>query len=106
MPTAAGLTVRGSTRVEDKRSKGKSKEVSCFVCREPGHYRRDCPYLKKGKEVMASIGVNCPPDVDVDDSIGGEVLSVSRQQVEDLWILDTGATFHMSPHRRLFIENR
>src|SRR5436190_21808425 len=38
VPTAAGLTTRGSTRVKDKRSKGKSKEVACFVCREPGHY--------------------------------------------------------------------
>ena len=36
--TAAGLTARGSTCVEDKRSKGKSKEVTCFACREPGHY--------------------------------------------------------------------
>ena len=31
---------------------------------------------------------------------------MSRLQVEDSWILDTGATFHMSPHRRLFVEYR
>src|SRR5438445_11157123 len=62
--------------------------------------------MRKGKEAMASIAVNRPLDVDSDDSIGGEVLSVSRLQVEDSWILDTGATFHMSLHRRLFVEYR
>src|SRR5438445_12790317 len=62
--------------------------------------------MRKGKEAMASIAVNRPLDVDSDDSIGGEVLSVSRLQLEDSWILDTGATFHMSPHRRLFVEYR
>src|SRR3954464_8670627 len=41
VPTAAGLSVGGRTRVEDKRSKGKSKEITCFACHEPGHYRRD-----------------------------------------------------------------
>src|SRR3954467_4114981 len=79
VPTAAGLSARGSTRVEDKRSKGKSKEVTYFACRKPGHYRKDCPYMKKGKEAMASIGVNCPPGVDFDDYVAVEVLSVSRR---------------------------
>src|SRR3954468_17874640 len=40
VPTAAGLSTRESTRVDDKRSKGKSKEVTCFACREPGNYKR------------------------------------------------------------------
>src|SRR5437588_8144274 len=34
MPTAVGWAARGSTRVEDKWSKGMSKEASCFACRE------------------------------------------------------------------------
>src|SRR3954468_13171065 len=106
VPTAAGLSARGSSRVEDKKSKGKSKKVTCFACREPGHYRRDCPYLKKGKEGMAGIRVNCPPGVDFDDYVAGEVLSVSRRRVEDSWIIDTGANFHMWPHKKLFVEYR
>src|SRR3954470_1655084 len=97
---------RGSTQKKNKKFQGRSKEVSCFACIEKGHYRKDCPYMRKGKEVMASIAVNHPSDMDSDDSIGGEVLSVSRLQVEDSWILDTGATFHMSPHKRLFDEYR
>ena len=55
---------------------------------------------------MACNVVNCPSDVDDDDLIGGEILSVSRQHVEDSWILDTGATYHMSPHMRMFVKYR
>src|SRR3954465_981800 len=106
VPAAEGLMARGSTQKKNKKFQGRSKEVSCFACLEKGHYRKDCPYMKKGKEAIASIAVNRPSDVDSDDSIGGEVLFVSRLQVEDSWILDTGATFHMSPHRRLFVEYR
>ena len=53
---------------------------------------------------MASIGVNCPPGVDFDDYVAGEVLSVSRRWVEDSWILYTGATIHICPHKKLFAQ--
>src|SRR3954469_24014582 len=55
---------------------------------------------------MASIGINCLPGVDFDDYVAGEVLSVNRRRVEDSWILDTGSTFHMCPHKKLFVDYR
>src|SRR3954462_15254858 len=56
-----GLTAWGGSQ-KDKRSEGRSKAkgktVSCFECHEKGHYRRDCPMLRKGKEQTAGTAVN------------------------------------------------
>src|SRR3954463_14375922 len=38
------------------------------------------------------------------DSSDGEVLSVSIRHERDSWILDSGATFHMCPHRHWFVD--
>ena len=41
-----------------------------------------------------------------DDFDIGEVLSVNMGHGEDSWILDTGATFHMCPHKTWFVDYR
>src|SRR4051812_23842484 len=38
------------------------------------------------------------------DSSDGEVLSVSVRHGRDSWILDSGTTFHMYPHKHWFVD--
>ena len=33
-----------------QRSDSKKENVTCYECKKPGHYKSDCPDLKKGKE--------------------------------------------------------
>src|SRR4051812_11784155 len=80
-----------------------------FQYHKEGHYMRDYLKLRKRKEALANIGVSSSVFVDSlegDDSSIRKVLCVSVRQREDSWILDSGATFHMCPHKTLFVEHK
>src|SRR5436190_799356 len=52
------LMARKSSQKDNRsegRPKSKVKTVSCFECHEKGHYKRDCPMLRKGKEQTAGV---------------------------------------------------
>lgn len=105
-----GLVTRKSLQQTDKKSNGKSKSnnkiVICFECHKKVHYRRDCSKLRKGKEVLVNITVNSPLFIDSSegaDSSTREVLSVGTHYEGDSWIIDSVATFHICPHKTLFV---
>ena len=104
------LTVRGrsQSRKPGKRGKSKSRgrvgKDECAFCREKGHWKKDCPKLKK-KEKDMSISDACVVESVSDDSLSDFCLSGhSSTSRSDEWIMDSGCTYHMCPHREWFFN--
>ncbi|KAL6521554.1 hypothetical protein OROGR_018123 [Orobanche gracilis] len=108
------LIVRGRTQEKGSTSNKKSKPKSkghksnkfCRYCKKPGHEITDCFSLKrkqekqeKGKSPQSSEAANVEADSD-NDILLSVVSSNKRSKTE--WILDSGCTFHMCPHKDLF----
>ncbi|MGV7988734.1 hypothetical protein PJP10_30605 [Mycobacterium kansasii] len=88
------------------KSRGKSKgKVKCWNCGKEGHVKRDCenPKSKREESEASCMEANAA----MSDECHGDVLSVSslRRSCDDRkdeWMLDTGASFHMTPHWNWF----
>ncbi|KAG9446373.1 hypothetical protein H6P81_012501 [Aristolochia fimbriata] len=85
--------------------KGKKKDkshIKCFNCQEFGHYKSDCPKLKKGQNghyaKMAMYGES--------DSNSENALlltcDVAVEEKNNLWFLDIGCSNHMTGQRDFF----
>ncbi|KAG9450482.1 hypothetical protein H6P81_010447 [Aristolochia fimbriata] len=83
------------------KSKGKGK-IWCHFCKQEGHIKRQClkcleSLKKKGNDVdQASVAS------DLEER--GDVLSISSgmDSYSNSWILDSGCSYHMCPHRSWF----
>jgi hypothetical protein len=73
---------------------GKSK-VKCWNCDKTGHFRKDCKEPKKKK---ASDSSSEKSQDDGDAFIAALVAHAS----DDVWFIDSGASFHMTSHQTWF----
>ncbi|KAL8161669.1 hypothetical protein V2J09_013158 [Rumex salicifolius] len=117
---AEGLYVRG--RNGDKPSKHRSKfkpkpdnkykgsnnnGKSCKYCKKAGHDVSECFKLKNKKENQKqgqSSDQGGQSTHSVNSCTDGDLLLVDHdsQDTKTEWILDSGCTFHMSPHKNWF----
>ncbi|KAE8694724.1 hypothetical protein F3Y22_tig00110777pilonHSYRG00394 [Hibiscus syriacus] len=73
--------------------------------RRQEYMKRDCPKLKNQtgeKRDDSSKSVNVVDD-DNSDCSEGNILSISTTQLTDVWILDSGYSYHITPNRKWFL---
>ena len=83
------------------RRHGVSRQGICYYCKKPGHWKNECPDLdkKRKKGTVSSSSIAVEEDFDID----GDVLTAVASQISAQdWILDSGASFHMTPNRDWF----
>ncbi|KAG8364646.1 hypothetical protein BUALT_Bualt18G0019000 [Buddleja alternifolia] len=100
---------RGPQHQRDK-SRGKSKfkgDFKCHYCGGPNHYERDC--RKKKRDQKNGNNENKKDDKDTTAvATDGDVViicddaCVSSSCQETDWIIDSGASYHITPHRDMF----
>jgi hypothetical protein len=86
-----------NVRKEFKR--GEHKKFKCYGCNKPGHIKRNCPNTKINKSVKHQMSEEREDQAFVSEI--SEILS-SECCSNDIWVVDSGATNHVTPHRDLF----
>ncbi|KAG8367017.1 hypothetical protein BUALT_Bualt16G0028600 [Buddleja alternifolia] len=100
---------RGPQHQRDK-SRGKSKfkeDFKCHYCGGPNHYERDCRNKKRDQNNGNNENKKDDKDTTAVATDGDVVIicddaCVSSSCQETDWIIDSGASYHITPHRDMF----
>ncbi|KAJ4701136.1 Retrovirus-related Pol polyprotein from transposon TNT 1-94 [Melia azedarach] len=103
---AAGLVGSGSyghgnsgkKKFKKPVSKGPKPNDVCNYCKEKGHWKSDCPKKKRQQDKPTSTAAVADTNSEED------IVLVADEHTDhnDVWILDSGASYHICPRREWF----
>ena len=92
-----------SSGYHNKSRKGRSKSRSgivCWKCRKKGHLKKDCRSQNR-KEGDAQQENN--HEANVTGDVLQDALIRSLKNFTDSWVVDSGASFHATPDKNIFM---
>ena len=96
-----GLTEFG----KDRHSSSDTRDNACNYCKEPGHFKKDCPKLEKKNSVaneIANLSIADQNDFGFQPEFA---LHVTSEDTEDnQWCVDSGCSKHMTYDSRHLVE--
>ncbi|KAJ4721737.1 Retrovirus-related Pol polyprotein from transposon TNT 1-94 [Melia azedarach] len=103
---AAGLVASGSYGYGNSGKKKFKKPVSkgpkpndvCNYCKEKGHWKSDCPKKKRQQDKLTSTAAVADTNSEEDIALVAD----EHTDHNDVWILDSGASYHICPRREWF----
>ena len=104
--TRGRSTERGPSGSQNHgRSKSRKRSnLKCYNCGRRGHLKKECWFNKKNgeKSSEASTSQGCVASTSDDGEILAAVGTKGENQLTDGWIVDSGATWHMTSRRDWF----
>ncbi|CAM8964428.1 unnamed protein product [Rhodiola kirilowii] len=82
------------------KSTGPTANDVCNYCKEKGHWKNECP--KKQKQKQQGDGYVAVAEHDVNSEEDLALLANEQPHYKDVWILDSGASYHICPCREWF----
>lgn len=78
-------------------SKSRGRNGTCWFCGKPGHTKKKCWNYKKAQNKVINDGVNTTAAKD-----DGVLVLAAGDTNASSWVLDSGASFHVTPCRSAF----
>jgi len=95
---------RGNGKCKNSRSKSRSRgggnetQYKCFICHNPGHFKKDCPERKGNGRGNPSVQIASEEE----GYEMAEALTVTSWEPKKGWALDSGCSYHICPRKKYF----
>jgi hypothetical protein len=82
------------------RSKSRLGNIECWNCGKKGHLKKDCRAPKKQRDGHQERN----QEANVIGGVLQDALIFSVDNISKSWVVDLGASFHATPHRKHFLD--